>query len=35
MVEINVATIFMVMGKVAVGRKMLVKTNEYFRKVCY
>lgn len=35
MIESNVATIFIVMGKVIVGRKIISKTNEYFRKACY
>lgn len=35
MVESNVGAIFMNMGKATVGRKLAVKTNDYFRKVCH
>ena len=35
MIESNVAAIFMCMGKATIGRKLTVKTNDYFRKVCH
>lgn len=35
MIESNIAANFMNMGKVSIGRKLLAKTNEYFRKVCF
>lgn len=35
MVESNVAAIFMCMGKATMGRKLSVKSNDFFRKVCH
>ena len=35
MIESNLAAIFMCMNKPTVGRRLSVKTNEYFRKVCH
>lgn len=35
MIESNVAAIFMCMGKATMGRRLSIKTNDYFRKVCH
>jgi hypothetical protein len=35
MAESNIAAIFLNMGKVAIGRKLILKTNDYFRKACH
>jgi len=35
MIESNIAAIFMNMNKVNIGRKLTIKTNDYFRKVCH
>jgi len=35
MIESNVAAILMNMGKVTIGRKLAIKSNDYFRRVCH
>ncbi len=35
MAENNIAAILINMGKNTVARKMILKTNEYFRKACH
>ena len=35
MIESNIAVVLMNMNKPSISRKMILKTNDYFRKVCH